>query len=101
MYDSGYDVVRIECPSWQPMCSSRVDTEEPDVVCVGERLGPCEEEGFIRCENLEEVVLCVPSENGSLVESRGECGEGLACLPPGVGETDWEGGCLAIYTPAA
>lgn len=85
-----------DCPSSQPVCSTREGTEDPDIICIGERLEPCETEGFVRCESLDQVVLCVPQEDDSLIESRGPCGEGLVCLPPEAGETDWSGGCFAI-----
>jgi hypothetical protein len=91
-----YTVSFRECPSWQPVCSTRDNTQDPDIICIGERLEPCGTPGFVRCENLEQVVVCVPQEDDTLVESRGACGEGHVCLPPEAGETDWSGGCFVI-----
>jgi hypothetical protein len=85
-----------DCPTSQPMCSTRQGTEAPDIICIGERLAPCEREGFVRCDGLEQVILCVPQEDDTLIESRGSCGEGHVCLPPDAGESDWSGGCFAI-----
>jgi hypothetical protein len=78
------------------VCSTRDGTPDPDIICIGERLGSCDTPGFVRCENLEQVVLCVPQEDDSLILSRGVCGEGYVCLPAGAGETNWGGGCFAL-----
>lgn len=91
-----YDISHRECPSWQPVCSTRENTEAPDIICIGERLSPCQTPGFVACEGLDQVVLCVPQEDDTLIESRGACGEGHICLPPGAAETNWIGGCFAI-----
>lgn len=95
-FRSEYVIAFTSCPSAQPMCSTREGTEDPDVICIGERLAPCEQPGFVRCETLEQVVLCVPQEDDTLIESRGSCGEGFVCLPPGAGESDWSGGCFEL-----
>jgi len=43
-----------------------------DAVCLGEVLGTCSTEGFVRCEG-SLVVECVPDSTGALVLSRGDC----------------------------
>lgn len=91
-----YHITQEVCPVTRPFCGTRENSDNPDIICIGERLAVCEVPGFVRCESLDLVVECLPQEDDTLVESRGQCPPGSVCLPPDAGESNWDGGCLQI-----
>jgi hypothetical protein len=59
-----------------------VATDPPDVVCLGEILEPCDQLGFVDCEDDRTELACVHDEDGDLVLSRGTCADTETCRLP-------------------
>ena|SRR5690349_24743736 len=72
-------ILEHECPTWAPTCADRDTTGDPAIVCLGELLGSCTTEGFVRCDSDNLMVRCILGPDNTLVLSRGPCGATLHC----------------------
>jgi hypothetical protein len=84
------------CPSQRPRCVDVVTADPPDVVCLGEVLESCEQQGFVDCEDDRTEISCVPDEHGALVLTRGTCDGSAACQFPFEFHA---GGCTDLTPP--
>jgi hypothetical protein len=86
----------LSCPAHSPVCRDKVDGSEPDVMCVGDNIGSCEDVGFVRCEDQHTVVACLRDELGVPFLSRGTCEDGDTCYEPFPLHA---GGCTDLVPP--
>ena len=75
-------IEEFDCPSHRPTCETKSGEGEPEVVCVGEDIGGCDELGFIECKDENTVIECIADGDGELFKSRGGCGDGEKCYEP-------------------
>jgi hypothetical protein len=75
-----YVIREDSCPLVAPTCRQSAPGQ---VVCLGENIGPCTQEGFVRCDDAVTIVTCMLDERGQLFLSRGACDVGQRCSDPG------------------
>ena len=87
--DERYLIRETYCPLVAPTCRQ---SGPGQVVCLGENIGSCVQEGFVRCDDVATSITCIPDETGQLFLSRGACAVGERCYDPAPGNSS-SGGC--------
>lgn len=77
--DERFVIRETYCPLVAPTCRQSAPGV---VVCLGENIGSCAQEGFVRCDDAVTIIRCTPDERGQLFLSRGACDVGERCNGP-------------------